>query len=156
MVQRIKADARVRSRAPRDMDAANLSDVGGSMAWFSAAADHRFVRRVWGPVREQAAALAGSAREAKSVCINAPHLSQFVVAAALECIPSNLLPRKSDTAETLAERLSESVFLHDAHPLRSGNGKPPPKEKLKVREVGITKFIPMESRANCGEEPSPT
>ena len=71
---------------------------------------------------ERAAALVGSAQGAESVCI-APRLSPFVVAAALECIPLNLLPKKDDTAETLAERLGSSIFLDDAHPLRGGNGK---------------------------------
>ena len=87
------------------------------MAWFAIAS-----LLVWGPVRERAAALVGSARGAESVCI-APRLSPFVVAAALECIPLNILPKKDDTAETLAERLGSSIFLDDAHPLRGGNGK---------------------------------
>ena len=79
-------------------------------------------RRVWGPVREYAAALAGSARCAQSVCI-APSLDPFILAAAMECIPTGVLPRRTDTAQTLAERLGISVYLDDAHPLRGGNGK---------------------------------
>ena len=79
-------------------------------------------RRVWGPVSERAAALAGSAHRAESVCI-APHLDAFMLAAALECIPNNVLPMRTDTAQTLAERLGQSTFLDDAHPLRGGNGK---------------------------------
>ena len=53
-------------------------------------------RRVWGPVSERAAALAGSAHRAESVCI-APHLDAFMLAAALECIPNNVLPMRTDT-----------------------------------------------------------
>ena len=69
------------------MDAANLSDVVVE-AWRGSVQRPTIASRVeWGPVREQAAALAGSAREAKSICI-APQLSQFVVAAALECAAS--------------------------------------------------------------------
>ena len=79
-------------------------------------------RRVWGPVSERAAALAGSAHRAESVCI-APHLDAFMLAAALECIPNDVLPTRTDTAQTLAERLGQSTFLDDAHPLRGGNGK---------------------------------
>ena len=98
------------------MDFAHVSDVE---AWRGVAQRPTIAsRRVWGPVHEHAAARVGSAFGAESVCI-APQLSPFLLAAALECIPIGVLPRKADTAETLAERLCDTTFLDDAQSRRS-------------------------------------
>ena len=97
------------------MSVAHISDVD---AWRGQVQRPTIAHQhLWGPVCDRDAALAGSARVAKSVCI-APHVSAFLLAAALGCIPVDLRPRMTDTADSLAERLGASVFLDDAHPLR--------------------------------------
>ena len=91
--------------------AAHLSDVE---AWRDSLKRRPTIalRRVWGPVSERAAALAGSARRAESVCI-APRLDPFMLAAALECIPNVVLPMSTDTADgRRRHRRSRSVFAN--------------------------------------------
>ena len=78
--------------------------------------------RVWGPVPEEEAAKVGCLRAAHSVVVR-PQISQHIVAAALQCVPAEVLPRADDTRETLAARLGASKFLDDAHVLNGGNGK---------------------------------
>ena len=78
--------------------------------------------RVWGPVLADDAAAAGCRRAAVSVVIK-PHISVHVVGAALQCVPTELLPRVDDTAASLVARLAASPFLDDAHVLNGGNGK---------------------------------
>ena len=78
--------------------------------------------RVWGPVLADDAAAAGCPRAAVSVVIK-PHISVQVVGAALQCVPTELLPRVDDTAASLVARLAASPFLDDAHVLNGGNGK---------------------------------
>ena len=78
--------------------------------------------RVWGPVLADAAAAVGCVRAAASVVI-VPKVSPLVVAAALRCVPAEVLPVVGDTRESLAARLGESPFLDDAHVLNGGNGK---------------------------------
>ena len=77
--------------------------------------------RVWGPVCADAAAAAGCIRAAVSVAVK-PHISRHVVAAALGCVPAEVLPRADDDAASLVARLSVSPFLDDAHVLNGGNG----------------------------------
>ena len=108
-----------KSGAPRESPKSNerrALERRGRVACFGAAADHRAAACV-GTCEYHGtgiAALAGSARGAQSVCI-APHLPQMSVAAALGCIPADLRPRTTDTADTLAERIGRSVYLDDAH-----------------------------------------
>lgn len=78
--------------------------------------------RAWGPILEGAAAAVGCVRAAASVVI-IPKLAPEVVAAALQCVPAEVLPRVDDTPESLAARLSPSPFLDDANVLNKGNGK---------------------------------
>lgn len=78
--------------------------------------------RVWGPVLAGAAARVGSLRDASSVVI-IPEIATHISAAALQCVPGELLPRADDSAETLAARVGASAFLDDAHVLNKGNGK---------------------------------
>lgn len=78
--------------------------------------------RGWGPVLEDAAAAAGCVRAAASVVI-IPKIPQGVVAAALQSVPAEVLPRVDDTREVLAARLGASTFLDDAHVLNGGNGR---------------------------------
>ena len=78
--------------------------------------------RGWGPVLEDAAAAAGCQRAAASVVI-IPEIAPSVLAAALRCVPADVLPRVDDTRESLAARLGASPFLDDAHVLNAGNGK---------------------------------
>ena len=102
------------------MSAARFSDV---LAWRDA--EERPVvshTRVWGPVLADKAAAAGCNRAVVSVVI-LPHVSVHVVNAALQCVPSEVLPRADDTAESLVARLAASPFLDDAHVLNGGNGK---------------------------------
>ena len=49
------------------------------------------------------------------------------------CIPADLRPRMTDTADTLAERIGRSVFLDDAHPLRGGSGKRKRNQSMRIR-----------------------
>ena len=79
-------------------------------------------RRGWGPVLNDAAVAAGCVRAAASVVI-IPTMADEVVGAALQCIPSEVLPRVDDTSALLAARLALSPFLDDAHVLNGGNGK---------------------------------
>ena len=82
--------------------------------------------RGWGPVLKEAARAVGCVRAAASVVI-VPAISQQMVAAALQCVPAEVLPRVDDTRETLAARLGASPFLDDAHVLNKGNGRRPPR-----------------------------
>ena len=88
--------------------------------------------RVWGPVCADAAAAAGCIRAAVSVVVK-PHISRHVVAAALGCVPAEVLPRADDDAASLVARLSVSPFLDDAHVLNGGNGKRGAKGKKRRR-----------------------
>ena len=78
--------------------------------------------RGWGPVLTEAAHTVGCVRAAASVVI-IPRISQEVVAAALQCVPAEVLPRVDDTRETLKARLGVTPFLDDAHVLNKGNGR---------------------------------
>ena len=77
---------------------------------------------VWGPISAQDAAKAGPAQGAASVAIR-PRIAQHFARAAMQCVPSELLPRANDTVDTLVARVAASSFLDDAHVLNSGNGK---------------------------------
>ena len=68
-----------------------------------------------------------------------------MLAAALECIPNDVLPTRTDTADTaqtLAGRLGQSAFLDDAHPLRGGNGKRKRGQSHRVRLNASTYSAP--------------
>ena len=65
-----------------------------------------------------------------------------MLAAALECIPNDVLPTSTDTAQTLAERLGQSAFLDDAHPLRGGSGKRKRGQSLRVKLNASTYSAP--------------
>ena len=65
---------------------------------------------VWGPVGEAEAAEVGCVHAAASVVIR-PQIASHVVAAALQCVPAEVLPRADDTRETLVARLGASAFL---------------------------------------------
>ena len=110
---------------------ARLSDVE---AWRSAEppATAPPPSKVCWRMSDAAAARAGCAHTPQSVCI-APELTQFAVAGALECIPKSLLPKASDTADVLVERLGRSSFLDDAHVLRAGNGKRKRGQSMRIR-----------------------
>ena len=77
---------------------------------------------VWGPVSSDDAASAGSARPAASVVVK-PTIAPAFAAAAMQCVPADVLPRVGDTTESLVARLAASPFLDDAHVLNNGNGK---------------------------------
>ena len=94
--------------------------------------------RVWGPVLERDAAAAGCVRAAASVVIR-PNISPSVVAAAIRCVPTDVLPRVDDSCVTLAQRLGASTFLDDAHVLNAGNGKRG-KHGQKRRRLNTTYF----------------
>ena len=100
--------------------AATLEDV---LKW-RAVVERPSVRhaRGWGPVLKEAARAAGCVRAAASVAI-IPAIPREVVAAALRCVPAEVLPRADDTRESLAARLGASLFLDDAHVLNAGNGR---------------------------------
>ena len=78
--------------------------------------------RVWGPISAQDAAKVGSAQGAASVAIR-PRITQHFAIAAMQCVPTDLLPRSSDSVDSLVARVAESPFLDDAHVLNHGNGK---------------------------------
>jgi hypothetical protein len=52
-----------------------------------------------------------------------PNIPSDVVQAALQCLPSEVLPCADDTPETLAARLGASSFLDDAHVLNIQQGQ---------------------------------
>ena len=68
-----------------------------------------------------------------------PHISPSVVAAAIRCVPTDVLPRVDDSCVTLAQRLGASTFLDDAHVLNAGNGKRG-KHGQKRRRLNTTYF----------------
>ena len=78
--------------------------------------------RGWGPVLKDTARAVGCVRAAASVAI-IPTIPHRVVAAALQWVPADVLPRVDDTRESLAARLGASPFLDDAHVLNKGNGR---------------------------------
>ena len=78
--------------------------------------------RGWGPVLKEAARAVGCVRAAASVVI-IPTIPRQVVAAALQCVPAEVLPRIDDTRQSLAARLGASLYLDDAHVLNKGNGR---------------------------------
>ena len=102
------------------MQCASLDDV---LAW-------RDVERrpsvghelVWGPVAQSDANAAGSIEGVASVVIR-PAIAPCFAAAAMQCVPAEVLPRDDDTVPTLVARLGASSFLDDAHVLNAGNGK---------------------------------
>ena len=63
--------------------------------------------RVWGPVSAADAIAVGCVRAAASVVIR-PKLSPHALAAAVRCVPTEVLPRADDTPATLAARLGLS------------------------------------------------
>ena len=116
---------------------ARQSDVD---AWQSAEPAAKRARQSWVCWRatDAAAAECGSACTPQSVCI-VPELTRFAVGAALECIPREVFPRAFDTADTLAERLSHSPFLDNAHVLVHGNGKRKRGQPMRTR-LNATKY----------------
>ena len=90
------------------MQHASLEDV---LQW-RRVAERPSVRhaRIWGPVLDDEAARVGSICAAASVVI-IPDIATHISAAALQCVPAELLPRADDCAETLAARLGASTFL---------------------------------------------
>jgi hypothetical protein len=78
--------------------------------------------RVWGPVSAADAIAVGCVRAAASVVIR-PKLSPHALAAAVRCVPTEVLPRADDTPATLAARLALTPWLDDAHVLNAGNGR---------------------------------
>ena len=112
------------------MSVAHLSDVDG---WRNTAQRPTVLSSLaWGPVSDSTAVLLGSAHGVKSVCIT-PKLSPFLAAAALGCIPADVRPKFTDSAESLAECVGRSAFLDDAHVLRGGNGKRKRGQAMRVR-----------------------
>ena len=77
---------------------------------------------VWGPVSLEDAMTVGCMQGVASVVIR-PAIAPCFAAAAMQCVPSELLPRDDDTVETLVARIGASAFLDDAHVLNAGNGK---------------------------------
>ena len=79
--------------------------------------------RTWGPVPQAQAVGAGALAAASSVVLaplRAPGLL-FQRLAAL--VPNEVLPRPSDTADTLRQRLATSAFLHPVQILAKGHGR---------------------------------
>jgi hypothetical protein len=60
----------------------------------------------------------------------------------LGCIPNDLRPRATDTADSLAERLGGSAFLDDAHVLRGGSGKRNRSQDKRIRLNASTYSAP--------------
>ena len=79
--------------------------------------------RIWGPVPKDQAVGVGALAAVSSVVI-APqqsHARLFNSLAAL--VPDEVLPRASDTAQTLRERLQSSAFLHPIQTKAKGHGR---------------------------------
>jgi len=79
--------------------------------------------RIWGPVPEAQAVGAGALAAASSVLLAPRHLPTQLFERLTSLVPDEVLPRASDTADTLRLRLSTSTFLHPIWTLASGHGK---------------------------------
>ena len=80
-------------------------------------------QRIWGPVPKAQAVGAGARVAASSVMLaplRAPHWL-FQRLAAL--VPNEVLPRASDTADTLRRRLATAAFRHPMQVAAQGHGK---------------------------------
>ena len=90
-------------------------------AWRYAALQNHAV--LWGPVpAAEAARIAGAPAGCESVLL-APAVPFALHQDVVDLIPPSVKPLPTDTAETLAARLSESDFLDDIHFKAAGHGR---------------------------------
>lgn len=79
--------------------------------------------RIWGPVPRQQAVGVGALAAASSVVIAPQHAPAWLFNSLAALVPDEVLPRASDTAQTLRERLQSSAFLHPIRTMAKGHGR---------------------------------
>ncbi len=80
--------------------------------------------RVWGPVSAAQAHVVGAWTAAASVLLKPTpeHVPMDMLRRLRSLIGAAVLPRETDTAQTLQARLSDDKFLHPSWVLAKGNG----------------------------------
>ena len=79
------------------------------------------IQSLWGPISEEEARRAGASFPTSSVLFR-PAVPEEIRAAALEVVPTDVLPRQGETIRGFVQRLAESSFLNDSHVLKDGQG----------------------------------
>ena len=79
--------------------------------------------RIWGPVPKERAVGVGALAAASSVLIAPQHAPVWLFNSLAALVPDEVLPRASDTADTLRRRLATSAFLHPIQCLAKGHGR---------------------------------
>ena len=79
--------------------------------------------RIWGPVPKEQAVGVGALAAASSVALAPQQAPAWLFNSLAALVPDEVLPRASDTAQTLRERLKRSAFLHSIRTMAHGNGR---------------------------------
>ena len=79
--------------------------------------------RLWGPVESASARMAGALAAASSVLLKPTRTPTALIGRLYALIPTDVLPRTDDTAETLRLRLKTAAFLHPIQTLAKGHGR---------------------------------
>ena len=79
--------------------------------------------RLWGPVESASARMAGALAAASSVLLKPTRTPMALIGRLHALIPTDVLPRTDDTAETLRARIASSRFFHPTWILKHGHGR---------------------------------
>ena len=79
--------------------------------------------RIWGPIPKEQAVGVGALAAASSVVIAPQHAPAWLFNSLAALVPDEVLPRASDTAQTLRMRLQRSTFLHPIQTMAKGHGR---------------------------------
>ena len=79
--------------------------------------------RVWGPVPKEQAVGVGALAAASSVVLAPQQAPVWLFNSLAALVPDEVLPRASDTAQTLRGRLQSSAFLHPIRTMAKGHGR---------------------------------
>ena len=79
--------------------------------------------RIWGPVPKEQAVGAGALAAASSVVLAPQQAPAWLFNSLAALVPDEVLPRASDTAQTLRGRLQSSAFLHPIRTMAKGHGR---------------------------------
>lgn len=79
--------------------------------------------RIWGPVPKEQAVGAGALAAASSVLLAPRQAPAWLLNSLAALVPDEVLPRASDTAQTLRARLRSSAFLHPIRTMAKGHGR---------------------------------
>ena len=79
--------------------------------------------RIWGPVPKEQAVAVGALAAVSSMVLAPQQAPAWLFNSLAALVPDEVLPRASDTAQTLRMRLQRSTFLHPIQTMAKGHGR---------------------------------